>query len=257
MQTRYPFSHLAAEFLGTALLAAIGLSFVILDFGVGSPVPGILAGAGLRRLLTGFLFGSTGALIALSPLGRISGAHINPAVSLAFWVKGKLRGTHALGYVLSQLAGAIAGSLPLLAWGRIGRSVAFGATQPGGGVWPAFLGEAATTFAMILLLLFFVSHKTIRRFTPALFPFLYAAMVFLEAPISGTSTNPARSLGPAVLSGEWRAWWVYWGGPLLGALLAVGVHSGTWLNRLEIEVAKLYHFEHDPHGVFRWRRPGR
>jgi aquaporin Z len=257
MRTRYPFLHLAAEFLGTALLVAIGLSFVILDFGAGSPMPNILPSAGLRRLLTGFLFGSTGALIALSPLGRISGAHINPVVSMAFWVKGKLRGTHALGYALSQLAGAIAGSLPLLAWGRIGRSVDFGATQPGGGVWLALLGEAATTFAMILLLLFFVSHKPIRRFTPALFPFLYAVMVFLEAPVSGTSTNPARSLGPAVLSGDWRAWWVYWAGPLLGALLAVAVHSGSWLNRLEIEVAKLYHFEHDPHGVFHWRRPGR
>jgi aquaporin Z len=259
MRSKYPFGHLAAEFGGTALLVAVGLSFVILDFGSGSPMQGIIPSESLRRLVTGFLFGATGGLIAISPLGKISGAHINPVVSFAFWVKGKMRGTHALGYGLSQLAGAVAGSLPLLIWGPIGRSIEFGATQPGGGYspWVALLGEIATTFAMVLLLLFFVSHRRIRRFTPMLFPFLYAVMVFLEAPLSGTSTNPARSLGPAVLSGDWVSWWVYWAGPLLGALLAVGVHTGSWLNLLEIEVAKLYHFEHDPGGVFRWRRPPR
>jgi len=82
-------------------------------------------------------------------------------------------------------------------------------------------------------------------------------MVFLEAPLSGTSTNPARSLGPAVISGQWHAWWIYWIGPLLGAFVAVAVHSGTWLDKLEIEVAKLYHFEHDPLGVFNWTRRSR
>ena len=80
---------------------------------------------------------------------------------------------------------------------------------------------------------------------------LYAVMVFLEAPISGTSTNPARSLGPAVISGDWIDWWVYWLGPLTGALLGVSLYRLTWLRQLEIEVAKLYHFEHDPHGIFR------
>jgi aquaporin Z len=259
MKTRIPFSHLAAEALGTALLVLVGLSFVILDFGSGSFVTRLVPSDGLRRLVTGFLFGATGGLIAVSPLGRISGAHINPVVSFAFWVKGRMRGAHALGYAIAQLAGAAAGALPLFAWGSIGRSVAFGSTVPGEGYgpWSALAGEAAATFTMVILLLFFVSHKGVRRFTPALFPFLYAAMVFLEAPVSGTSTNPARSLAPLLLSGHWRAWWVYWAGPFLGAFLAVVVHTGTWLNRLEIEVAKLYHFEHDPHGVFRWRRPER
>jgi aquaporin Z len=78
-------------------------------------------------------------------------------------------------------------------------------------------------------------------------------MVYLEAPISGTSTNPARSLGPEVISGDWSAWWVYWIGPMLGTLAAVAVYRITWLRRLEIDVAKLFHFEHDPHGIFRWR----
>jgi aquaporin Z len=252
-----PWTLFFAELFGTALLIGVGLSVVIMDFGQGSPVVRLLPNAGLRRFMTGFLFGSTGALIALSPLGRESGAHINPVVSLSFWLMGKLRGRHTLGYVSAQLVGAIIGALPLLAWGAMGRSVEFGATLPGpefGAGW-ALLGEVITTFALVAGLFFFIRHREIRAFTPALFPVLYAIMVLLEAPISGTSTNPARSLGPAVIAGVWRYWWVYWLGPSIGALLAVGMYRFTWLRHIEIEVAKLYHFEHDPRGIF--RSPGK
>jgi aquaporin Z len=248
-----PWSLFLAELFGTAILIGVGLSVVIVDFGQGSPVVRLLPNAGLRRVVTGFLFGSTGALIALSPLGKTSGAHINPVVSLSFWLMGKLRGRYALRYVLAQLLGAIIGALPLLAWGAMGRSVEFGATFPGPefGAAPALLGEILTTFALVAGLFFFIRHRKIRAFTPALFPVLYAVMVFLEAPISGTSTNPARSLGPAVIAGTWRGWWVYWVGPSIGALLGVALFRFTRLRRLEIEVAKLYHFAHDPHGIFR------
>lgn len=247
-----PWLLFGAEFLGTALLVGVGLSLVILDFGRGSPAVHLIPSAGWRRLITGFLFGSTGALIALSPLGKESGAHINPVVTLAFWLMGKLRARHVVGYILAQLGGAAVGALPLLAWGRLGRSVAFGATLPGAsyGPWLALLGEAATTFALIVGLFFFLRHTQLRPFTPALFPLLYAVMVFLEAPISGTSTNPARSLGPALISGAWQGWWIYWLGPLLGALLGVTVFRFTRLRWLTVEVAKLYHFEHDRYGVF-------
>ena len=71
----------------------------------------------LRRLATGFLFGTTGALIALSPLGKESGAHINPIVTLGFWLMAKLWTRVAFGYVVAQLVGACVGSLALLAWG--------------------------------------------------------------------------------------------------------------------------------------------
>ncbi len=252
--TRFlPWSLFVSELTGTAVLIAVGLSAVIFDFGHGSPMRHVLPDPGLRRLLTGFLFGSTGALIAVSPVGKASGAHINPSVPLGFWLMGKMRWRHALGYVVAQLAGAVLGALPLVVWGALGRSVQFGATVPGAGYgagW-AVLGETLTTLALITGLFFFVRHKAIRTFTPLLFPVLYAAMVLLEAPVSGTSTNPARSLGPAVLSGTWHDWWVYWVGPLLATLLGVALYRFTWLRKIEIEVAKLYHFEHDPHGVFR------
>lgn len=242
-----------SEFLGTALLIAAGLSVVILDFGNGSPVAAALPGAGLRRLVTGFLFGAIGAAIAISPVGKASGAHINPVVTLAFWLKGKMGRLHAIGYILAQLAGAIAGSLPLLAWGRMGAGLEFGATFPGPGytALQAMLGEIITTFGLIFGLFLFLGHSRLRSFTPLLFPFLYAAMVYLEAPVSGTSTNPARSVGPSLVAGDWRGWWVYWVGPLLGTLLALAAGQFGWMRRFEVEVAKIYHFEHDPHGVFR------
>jgi aquaporin Z len=240
-----------SEMTGTALLIAVGLSVVIADFGP-DVILRLLPPAGLRRLVTGFLFGATGAIIAVSPVGKTSGAHINPIVTLAFLLEGKMPATRALAYVVAQLVGAILGSIPLLAWGNTGRPVSFGATLPGTGytAWNAVLGEVVTSFAMVLGLLVFVGHRRLRRFTPLLFPFLYALMVYVEAPISGTSTNPARSLGPSVISGEWTDWWVYWVGPAAGAAVAVGVRRLRWLRRLEVEVAKVYHFEHDPHGVF-------
>jgi aquaporin Z len=136
----------------------------------------------------------------------------------------------------------------------MGRSVAFGATFPGPGVRlsTALLGEAITTFTMVALLAVFLGFRAIRPFTPGLFPPLYALMVWAEAPISGTSTNPARSLGPSVISGQWQGFWIYWIGPSVGMLLAVLACS--FLAK-RIEVAKLYHFDSSHDRLFR-RRAG-
>jgi aquaporin Z len=246
---RVPWQPIVAEFAGTALLVLIGLSVVILMFGSGSPAAQLVPDEGARRLITGFLFGTTGALIALSPIGKESGAHINPVVTLGFWLMGKLNTRIALTYVVAQLAGASLGALPLLAWGAMGQSAMFGATLPGEGfaLWTVVMGEGVTTFALIAGLCVFLGFRKIRQFTPAMFPFLYAVMVYLEAPLSGTSTNPARSLGPALISGEWQGWWIYWVGPLIGTVVAVLACS--FLAK-RIEVAKLYHFESDRRRFF-------
>lgn len=248
-RARLPWQALAAELVGTALLVLVGLSLVILMFGAGSPVVRAVPDEGLRRLITGFLFGTTGALIALSPVGRESGAHINPVVTLGFLLMSKLDSRSAAGYVCAQLAGATVGALPLLAWGAMGRSVAFGATSPGEGyaLRTVVLGEATTTFALIAGLCVCLGFRKLRPFTPAMFPFLYAIMVYLEAPVSGTSTNPARSLGPAIISGVWQGWWIYWVGPLIGTLAAILACS--FLAK-RIEVAKLYYFESDRRRFF-------
>jgi aquaporin Z len=247
---------LTAEFLGTAILVLVGVSFVILDFGQGSPVPALIPSADARRLITGFLFGMTGMFITLSPIGKISGAHINPVVSVAFWAVGKLHPRHALANVIAQCLGGLVGALPLLLWGTIGRSADFGATLvgPGYGAGTAVVGEVVTTSALIGGLFVFISHQRLRRFTPALFPILYSLLVYLEAPISGTSTNPARSLGPMVIAGTWEGWWIYWVGPILGMLLGVGLHRISWLRYFEIKVAKVFYFEHDPARIFTPRK---
>ncbi len=167
-----------------------------------------------------------------------------------------MAGRQALAYVLAQLIGAALGALPLLLWQGIGRSIMFGATQPGPayGPWSALGGEAATTAALVIGLFLLLGHRPARRFTPLLFPFLYALMVWVEAPLSGTSTNPARSFAPAVVSGDWNGFWVYVIGPAIGAGLAAGLHGTGWLRRFRIDVAKVYHFEEDTFDMFKRSR---
>ena len=107
-----------AELLGTAFLVFAGVSAVVFDFGTGSPLAQVLPDTSIRRLITGLLFAGSGALVAISPLGKLSGGHINPAVSLAFWMQGKMHHFDLGGYILGQLIGAIMGSLlVVLVWG--------------------------------------------------------------------------------------------------------------------------------------------
>src|SRR5688572_6380190 len=240
-----PWRLLVYEMIGTALLLLGGLSFVIFMFGTGSPMEQWIPSVVVRRIITSFLFGCVGAAIALSIVGKISGAHINPAVTFAFWMMKKMDGKTAASYVLAQLIGAFLGSLPLLLWGAWGRSIDFGATVPGKGysLEAVMMGEAATTFGLVTALFVFLAFRRLRPFTPFMVPFLYAVMVPLEADISGTSTNPARTFGPSIISGCWDGWWIYWLGPLIGAVTAIVV-CGRLVRR--VEVAKLYYFEYEP-----------
>ncbi len=232
-----------SECIGTALLVLVGLSVVIFNNGEGSPVRHWIPDDGIRRYLTGFLFGTTGCLITLSPVGKISGAHINPLVSLAFRLKRRMSTVHALGYMVAQLAGAVIGACPLLLWGRMGSSVLFGATIPQSpdSTPAAFAGESITSFLLIVLIFFFTGHKKLRRYTPYMIPPLYCPMVGIEGPLSGTSTNPARSFGPAVISGIWTGHWIYWTATSMGAILAVLFFSMPFLRKWKKVLPKLYH----------------
>ncbi|MDT3403119.1 MIP/aquaporin family protein [Mucilaginibacter terrae] len=241
-----------AEFIGTALLLGFGLSIVIFNWGEGTVMESLVPDAGWRRLLTGFLFGTTGCLVTLSPVGKISGAHINPAVSIAFWLCGKMKDHALVGYIISQLLGAVVGCLPLLLWGAQGKSVAYANTVPGDvGIVAAFIGEVITTAGLITLLYIFVSSDKLRDYTPYTMPFLYGFMVWAESPLSGCSTNPARSFGPAVVSGVYTAQWVYWLAPLTGVLLVMGfVKMMNIYRHHEMEAARVsYHDEHSPQSI--------
>lgn len=241
----YHWSAYAAEFLGTALLVFVGLAAVIFNFGPGSPAAALVPDPFLRRLLTGFLFGSVGALLALSPAGRISGAHLDPVLSWAFWAVGSLSLLDAIAYTAAQFAGAILAALALPpVWGAFGGAVLYGATVPSPAAGPlaAILGEAAATFALVGGILWFVGHPRLRPFTPALIPPLVALLVGFEAPLSGTSMNPARTLGPAIASHTLGVFWIYLAGPALGAAIAAVVVARPG----RVHVAKIAHHGHDP-----------
>jgi len=228
----HPLLYLA-EAAGTALLVAIGLSIVI--------AATLFPAGPLRRALTGGCFGLVGTLITISPLGRISGAHINPAVSLAFWLEGKLAWRDMTGYVLAQMLGGVLGALPLLCWGAMGRSVSYGATTVGAGVavWQAFTGDVIATGTLVLAIFIFASHERTRPFTPWTIPPLFAWLVWWEGPLSGASANPARSFGPALISGVWNDFWIYLVAPLLGATLAVVLLRVEVLGVHRVQVARV------------------
>lgn len=234
----------AAELLGTAFLLFIGLSAVTFDFGTGSPLASVLPDSGARRLITGIIFAGSGSLIAISPLGKLSGGHINPVVSLAFWIQGKVHQYDLVGYIVSQFIGAILGvALLALVWGKRAVSVQNGVTTPGAGypLWSVFLIEMGLTFLLIFCIFFFVSSPRLMHWTPLMTWILVAVMVWLEAPISGTSLNPARSFGPALISWFWQNQWLYFLAPLCGAMLAVAVFRLITAGKRDVLTAKMYH----------------
>jgi aquaporin Z len=250
----HPFDKLhprmyASELVGTALLVFLGLSVVIALWGRGGPLASLPIPADTRRLLNGFLFGSVGAAIAFSPIGKMSGAHINPAVTFAFWLERKLLWRDASFYVLAQLVGAAFGAVALLIWGSVGASDEWGASLPDRSVplWLPIAGETVCTFLLILLIFVFAAHKSTQPFTPLVNPPLFAVLTWLEAPLSGASANPARSFGPALVAGLWQGWWVYWIGPCLGAGLAVVVLRLKLFGWQRPTEARVCHFGH--HGA--------
>ncbi len=236
-----------AELLGPAFLLFGGVSAIAFDFGTGSPLARILPDTSVRLLITGLLFAGSGSLVAISPLGKLSGAHINPAVSLAFWLQGKMHHFDLGGYILGQFLGATLGTLlAVLVWGERAISVGNGRTFPGVGypLWLVFLAEVSLTFLLVLSMFLFVSNHRLMRWTPLMVWILVAVMVWLEAPISGTSLNPARSFGPALISWFWQDQWLYWIAPPLGALLAVGTFRLLPIGKLDVLTGKLFHVPH-------------
>ena len=239
-------SAYACEFAGTALMLFIGISAVAFMWAPGSPVPPV-GNAALRRLLTGLLFAGGATAVVYSPLGQISGGHINPAVTLAFWRMGKVSTRDAVIYSVVQFAGAFAGAYAAgIAWGPLTRGVQFAATVPGDGYsWAgALAAEAAITFLLVFTIFVCINKPRVAPRTGLICGTLVALLVMIEAPVTGTSLNPARTLGPAVLAPNYTSLWIYFLGPAAGALLAVGAYRGQWGG--QTVCAKLYHTEKYP-----------
>jgi aquaporin Z len=156
-------------------------------------------------------------------MGAISGAHLNPVVSLAFGLRGDFPFKRITGYIIVQLLGATLACLFLLA--VFGNVEDLGATLPGPGYhdWQALLMEIVLTGVLVSVILGTASGAQNVGTLGALGVGGYIALAGLwSAPVSGTSMNPARSFGPALVSGHWGSYWVYVLGPASGALIAVG-----------------------------------
>jgi aquaporin Z len=156
-------------------------------------------------------------------MGAVSGAHLNPAVSLAFALRGDFPWKRVPGYILIQLIGATLACL-FLRW-VFGNIEHLGATLPGPGYknWQALLMEIVLTALLVSVILGTASAAQNVGAIAALGVGGYIALAGLwAAPVSGVSMNPARSFGPALVSGDWTSYWVYVVGPVVGALIAVG-----------------------------------
>ncbi|MDQ2770925.1 MAG: aquaporin [Bacteroidota bacterium] len=205
---------LLAELLGTALLVIFGTGAAVVDEQTHALGHGGVAAA----------FGLV-VFVLIQSLGETSGAHLNPAVSIAFWARRRFAGARVLPYIGAQLLGAALGSGLVKLIATPGSSL--GATLPAHGALAALGIETFLTFGL-LLVIFRVTAGS--KETGLLAGLAISATVGLEAlvagPLTGASMNPARSLAPALLSGVWTDWWVYVVGPVAGALLAVVVDKG-------------------------------
>jgi aquaporin Z len=205
-----------------AFTEAIG-TFILVLAGTGAIIVNEISDGALTHLGISIVFGGVVAAMIYAT-GHISQAHLNPAVTLAFWAGGFFPRRQVLAYILAQCLGAgWASVLLLLLFGRVGN---LGATLPlHDNWWQAFILEIILTF--ILMFVIFGSGLD-RRAHQGFAGLAIGLTVALEAafmgPITGASMNPARSFGPALAGGIWQHHWVYWAAPIIGAQLAVGVY---------------------------------
>jgi aquaporin Z len=207
--------------LGTFMLSAA--AFATLFQHPSSPAS--LAGAPpvLARIPMGLAMGLTAIAIVYSPLGRRSGAHMNPAMTLTFLRLGKIAPGDAALYVLAQFAGGLAGialATRLLVMLPADPSVNYVATVPGrAGAAVAVLAEVVISGGLMLVVLIASNHPRLTRWTGVCAGALVWLYITIEAPLSGMSMNPARSLGPAMFAGSLDSIWIYFVAPVTGMLL--------------------------------------
>ncbi|MBO0790832.1 MAG: aquaporin [Ktedonobacteraceae bacterium] len=184
-----------SELLGTAFLVFIAVSAVTFNLGPGSPLAVVLPNSSARRLMTGLMLAESGPLVAISPLGKLSGGHLNPAVSLAFWLQGKMHPHDLVGYLTSQFLGAALGAgLVVLLWKEWAARIQNGVIAPGMGysIWSVFLIEMGLTCLLVLVIFLFLSSHRLMHWTPLITWTLVALMYWQAAPISGSTQREPR-----------------------------------------------------------------
>ena len=237
----WPEYLIEATGLGVFMIVA-GLCVVLLEHPASS-LSQAIPSPDLRRAVIGMAMGATAVAIIYSPWGRQSGAHLNPAVTLTFLRLGKIAPADALFYALAQFTGGAAGTLLVAAILRDRFTlppISAVATLPGRpGELVAFGAEVAIAFILMSMVLAVNGSARLMRWTGVCAGLLVAIYIAFEAPLSGMSLNPARSVASALPSGVWRGIWIYLTAPPIGMLLAAELHL-----RLggKTPCAKLNHF---------------
>lgn len=211
---------MTAEFFGTFILVFSGT---------------LSASLGQGSLGIGLAF-AAGAIGAIYIFGHVSGAHLNPAVSVSMAARGRFPWKEVVPYVVAQIVGGIAASLlnaSIIGLARV-RPTLLGSTRPGFGFGPtaAIILEMATTFILVLTVLSLAEKESLGAFAGLVIGFVYGINVMISISVSGGSMNPARSFGPALISTllgvlpttAFELHWIYWLAPLLGGLIAALVH---------------------------------
>lgn len=218
--------RLVAELLGTFILVFMGTFAVV-------AISGSLLGQ--RELTVGLAF-SAGAVGAIFAFGHVSGAHLNPAVSISLAARGKFPWKEVVPYAVAQIVGSVLAALvnySIIGFSR-SQTTRLGATYPGGayGAPAALTMEIITTFILVLVILSVTEKEAPAGFAGIAIGLVLGLNVTIALNVSGGSMNPARSLGPAlalVLIGVPPATafdfhWIYWAGPILGGILAAMIH---------------------------------
>jgi len=219
----------------------------------GSPIRQWISSAPVRRMVIGIAMGLTAIGLIYSPWGKQSGAHLNPSVTVTYLRLGKLTRTDAFFYVLAQFAGAAAGVLVsavfLNPW-ISHPAVNYAVTVPGRyGTLVAFASELLISFLLMTLILVASNSKSFPAFTGILAGILLAVYITLEAPLSGMSMNPARTLGSALLSHVWKEWWLYFTAPPIGMLAAAELYR--WRRGSSCVICAKLHHQNEKRCIFR------
>jgi aquaporin Z len=242
VRTHWPEYLMEAGLLGAFMVSAcvFGALYEFPD----SPVHQVITSDFLRRGLMGMSMGLTAIAIIYSPWGKQSGAHINPSVTFTFFRLGRIRLWDALFYIAAQFTGAVIGVFLVAQF--LGRQVSnpavrYVVTTPGlRGPWAALIAEFIIAAGMMSTVLYFSNHHRLAGYTGVFAGLLVATYITIEAPFSGMSMNPARTIGSALPSGIWDGLWVYLTAPPLGMLFAAELY--LWRKgRQSVKCCKLHH----------------
>ena len=197
----------------------------VIGAALATPVAGVPYGS-----LAVPLAGGIALAIVVASLGHVSGAHLNPAVTVGLAVNRRFPWAYVPVYIVAQFVGAVGAAL--VAWGIFGgraRTVAhLGATYPatGVGTWSVFLAEGVVTFLLTLVIMSVATDDRVPRGIAAIaIGWALSAAIFISGPVSGAGVNPARAIGPMIVAGKFTDWWIYLIAPVVGAGLATTLYQ--------------------------------